>query len=127
MSIYATMECLKFPINGVFADDEDEWIEVFFQSVPGHIREEGEKWEWLPPPSPDDDTPRAVVIVDTRTEKGTERCGQEYIEPLLILTWDEYQQSHWCHLWSRISEELEKRWHAGYDRSLGQDMHEASQ
>src|SRR3990167_1025519 len=127
MSIYATMECLKFPINGEFAwgEAEGEWIEVLFQGVPGHITYEGPEWEWLPPPSADENTPRAVVVIDARTKKGTERCGQEYVEPLLVLSWTDYQAARWEHLHQRIAEELAKRWHSGFDRSLGSDKLDA--
>jgi len=121
MSIYATMMSLKFPRNGEVGFEEEDWVEVFFQMVPEHIRDEGEGWEWLPSPPEDEDTPRAVVIVTAGCEKGTDRCGQEYVDPLMTLTWVEYEGARWEQLHSRICEELEKRYRATYDSRLGAD------
>ena len=87
MSIYATL--YEFAIRR-FGEDEPHHLAA--QGVPAHIDYTGQGWEWLPPPVPysdDLDVPqsmRAVVIVEHGTAKGTARCGQEYADPLLILS-----------------------------------------
>jgi len=103
MSIYATLWHLKFPRYG---DDHTdcEWIDVIAQGVPAHIGsptpgcgyETGDPYaEFLPPaidlPPDDDGTAlRAVVFVTSETAKGTARSGQEYIDPLLVLSGKAY-------------------------------------
>jgi hypothetical protein len=92
MSIYATLWILKFPALG---DDwlGCEWETVIAQRVPvhigtptpGHGYEAGDPYSTFLPPaiSVDDETVlRAVVIVRERTEK----IGQEYIAPLVVLS-----------------------------------------
>lgn len=103
MSIYATLWKLKFPKEG----DEYlgcDWIEVTAQGVPSHVGspapglgyEDGDPYAgFLPPPvetGRDGDAPfmRAVVFVTEYSIKGTERNGQEYVNPLLVLTGEEY-------------------------------------
>ena len=103
MSIYATLWILKFPKEG---DDYIgcEWIEVIAQGVPPHIGsptpgcgyEDGDPYTaFLPPPVETDENGdakymRAVVFVSEGTPKGTGRSGQEYENPLLVLTGQEY-------------------------------------
>ncbi len=103
MSIYATLWRLKFPRYG---NDHTgcEWVEVLAQGVPAHVGtptpgfgyEAGDPYAaFLPPPvevDAEDDgrALRAVVIVTEGTPKGTHRSGQEYIDPLLVLSGDEY-------------------------------------
>jgi hypothetical protein len=103
MSIYATLWRLKFPRYG---DDHTscEWIEVIAQGVPTHIgaptsgrpgEEEDPYDTFLPPagaiPADDDgQTMRAVVFVKEGTPKGTTRSPQEYVDPLLVLSGQEY-------------------------------------
>jgi hypothetical protein len=115
MSIYATLWRLQFPRYG---DDHAgcEWIEVWAQGVPGHIGtpspgygyEGGDPFgEFLPPPialGPDDqgDKLRAVVIV----RDGTPKEGQRYVNPLLVLTGDEYQKATFEELHTRICDVL---------------------
>jgi hypothetical protein len=116
MSIYATLWTLKFPATG---DDYSgcEWEAVMAQGVPGHIGtptpghgyEAGDPYSnFLPPaiPVPDDDdavTPlRAVVIVREKSEKR----GQEYIDPLLVLSGEEYAASSFESLHERICDAL---------------------
>lgn len=103
MSIYATLWSRKFPRHG----DETldcEWLEVTAQGVPGHIGspaaglgyEEGDPYASFLPPAlvvaTDDDgtTLRAVVFVTEETAQGTERCHEEYVEPLLVISGEEY-------------------------------------
>jgi hypothetical protein len=99
MSIYATLWQLKFPRCG---DDHTdcEWIDVIAQGVPAHIGsltpgcgyETGDPYSTFLPPAvevaPDDDGTalRAVVFVTAETAKGTARSGQEYVNPLLVLS-----------------------------------------
>lgn len=119
MSIYATLWRLKFPRSG---DDHTdcEWGGVLAQGVPAHIGtptpgygyEKGDPYaSFLPPAievSPDEeDLPlRAVVVVTEGTSKGTERSAQEYVNPLLILTGEEYTSLSFGELHERICNAL---------------------
>ena len=99
MSIYATHWILKFPRFGD-AHTGCEWVGVIGQGVPAHIGtptpgygyEAGDPYAaFLPPAIPvredDDDEPlRAMVVV----REGTEKVGQEYVVPLLVLSGVEY-------------------------------------
>lgn len=119
MSIYATLWKLKFPKEGDCHHD-CEWIEVTAQGVPPHIGtptaglgyEDGDPFaELLPPPVQTDeqgDAPfmRAVVFVTEYSLKGTERSGQEYVSPLLVLTGEEYSQISFGDLYARICDAL---------------------
>jgi hypothetical protein len=103
MSIYATLWTLQFPEDG---DEylDCEWIKVTAQGVPAHIGsptpgcgyEDGDPYaDFLPPPVETDENGeaeymRAVVFVTEETRKGTSRSGQEYEDPLLVLTGKEY-------------------------------------
>jgi hypothetical protein len=119
MSIYATLWKLKFPKEG----DEYlgcDWIEVTAQGVPPHIGaptrglgyEDGDPYaDFLPPPvetDPDGDAPfmRAVVFVTEYSIKGTERNGQEYVSPLLVLTGEEYAHTTFDELHRRLCDAL---------------------
>jgi hypothetical protein len=115
MSIYATFWKLKFPKEG---DDVVgcDWIEVIAQAVPPHIGspstdagyESGDPYgAFLPPPvvvDSDGNAPhmRAVVFISEFTQKGTERSGQEYQSPLLVLTGEEYDKITFADLHERI-------------------------
>jgi hypothetical protein len=115
MSIYATLWILKFPALGD-SHSGCEWVTVLAQGVPGHIGtpSEGYGYEsgdpyasFLPPAirvSEDDDAPplRAVVIV----RDGTEKVGQEYIAPLLVLSGAEYAAVSFEALHDRICDAL---------------------
>ena len=119
MSIYATLWTLKFPKEG----DEHlgcEWIEVRAQAVPPHIGsptpgcgyEEGDPYAAFLPPAlatdADGNAPfhRAVVIVTEHSIKGTERSGQEYVSPLLLLTGEQYARLTFPELHERICDAL---------------------
>ena len=115
MSIYATLWRLKFPRYG---DDHTdcEWVDVFAQGVPAHIGsptpgcgyEAGDPYsDFLPPAvevSSDDDgtTLRAVVFVTAGTAKETTRSGQEYINPLLVLSGGAYAALSFGELHERL-------------------------
>jgi hypothetical protein len=49
---------------------------------------------------------RAVVFITELTPKGTERSGQEYQSPLLILTGGEYDKITFADLYERICSAL---------------------
>ena len=115
MSIYATLWMLKFPRQG-HAVPGCDWIRVSAQGVPPHIGaptpgpgyEDGDPYSsFLPPPletnaQGEHEFMRAVVFVTPETKKGTERTPestrsfhsqrspQEYADPLLVLTGEEY-------------------------------------
>jgi len=115
MSIYATLWTLQFPRYG---DDHTgcEWVEVWAQGVPGHIGtptpgygyEAGDPFaDFLPPPivlEADDEGNklRAVVFVRGDTPKDIQR----YVDPLLVLTGEEYERSTFAELHSRICDAL---------------------
>jgi len=119
MSIYATLWSLKFPR---FGDDYVgcEWIRVRAQGVPAHIGtptpgqgyEDGDPYaEFLPPPvavdaDGDGEFMRAVVIVTEETKKGTARSGQEFVNPLLILSGRDYASISFAELHDRICDAL---------------------
>lgn len=119
MSIYATLWCLKFPRYG---DDHTgcEWIEVIAQGVPAHIGSavldslyaDGDPYaSFLPPaitvpPEDEERTMRAVVLITEGTRKGTDRSGQEYVDPLLILSGEEYSAMPFQDLHDRICNAL---------------------
>jgi hypothetical protein len=115
MSIYATLWQLKFPRYG---DDHTdcEWIDVIAQGVLAHIGtptpgcgyETGDPYfAFLPPAvevAPDDDGAalRAVVFVTVGTAKGTGRSGQEYVDPLLVLSGRAYAALSFGELYERL-------------------------
>jgi hypothetical protein len=119
MSIYATLWKLKFPKEGD-VHLNCEWIEVMAQAVPPHIGsptpgngyEGGDLYAAFLPPAletnADGEAPhnRAVVFVTEYTIKGTERCGQEYASPLLVLTGEEYARIMFAELHRRICDAL---------------------
>ena len=118
-SIYATLWHLRFPRYG---DDHSncEWIDVVAQGVPAHIGspthgcgyETGDPYaEFLPPAvevAPDDDGTalRAVVFVTADTAKGTARSGQEYVNPMLVLSGRAYNSLSFRDLHDRIYDAL---------------------
>jgi hypothetical protein len=115
MSIYATLWTLKFPKEG---DDFHgcDWIEVTAQGVPPHIGSttsdtgcgSGDPFSAFLPPAvavnADGEAAhmRAVVFVTEDARKGTERSGQEYQSPLLVLSGEEYDQITFRDLYDRI-------------------------
>jgi len=119
MSIYATLWRLKFPRYG---DDHTgcEWAEVIAQGVPAHIGtltpgygyEAGDPYAaFLPPPiailsDEDEGELRAVVFIKAGTPKGTERSHQEYVNPLLVLSGEEYESLPFPEVHRRICEAL---------------------
>ena len=118
MSIYATLWTLKFPAHGD-AYSGCEWEIVLAQGVLGHIGtptagygyESGDPYaSFLPPAIPmsedeDDLGLRAVVVIRERTEK----IGQEYIGPLVVMSGDEYRAMSFEVLHERICDALRGR------------------
>ncbi len=119
MSIYATLWTLQFPKEG----DSHlgcEWIKVIAQAVPAHVGsptpgcgyEQGDPYSAFLPPAVKTDAggdapyPRAVVFVTEHSIKGTERSGQEYLSPLLVLTGEEYARMSFEELHRRICDAL---------------------
>lgn len=109
MSIYATLWEFKLP-HRHFLDEE--WVSVCGQAVPAHIGHpscypEGDPYAYFLPPVVKEYNPetseapyyRAVVIVMEGRDK---KEGQRYIEPLLVLTGEEYARLTFQELFDRI-------------------------
>ena len=116
MSIYATQWTLKFPR---FGDEHSkcEWVRVIGQGVPNHVGtptdgygyESGDPYSgFLPSAVPVIDEGdegarlRAIVIV----REDTEKVGQEYIGPLVVLSGEEYAATPFQVLHDRICDAL---------------------
>ncbi|HEY7496729.1 MAG TPA: hypothetical protein VIH59_37195 [Candidatus Tectomicrobia bacterium] len=102
MSSYATLWKLIFPRDG---DDYlgCEWITVIAQGVPlpigAHTPEDGyEDGEYA--------YMQEVVFVIEDTSKGTGRSPQEYVQPLLVLTGEEYANMRFETLYTHICNAL---------------------
>ena len=119
MSIYATLWSIRVR-DPASPFSEPRWIEVTAQGVPPHIGsptpgcgyEEGDPYAaFLPPPVETDEEGcaefhRAVVFVTSETRKGTERSPQEYVEPLLVLTGEEYGKITFDDLHRRLQDTI---------------------
>jgi hypothetical protein len=106
MSIYATMAEI-----GIKRFGDKEFIDVVVQGVPPHIDYVGPQWDFLPPPvDPNGTSMRAVFFVEAGDEKGTPRCGQEYVKPLLMLTGKEYDEIRFADLMTRLEEALDAKY-----------------
>ena len=119
MSIYATLWSLRFPRYGDHYVG-CEWVEVTAQGVPAHIGtptpgfgyEDSDPYSnYLPPPlevnaDGDSEFMRAVVIITEETKKGTARSGQEYVNPLLVLSGRDYASISFVDLHERICDAL---------------------
>jgi len=119
MSIYATLWTLRFPKEGDEHLDCD-WIEVSAQAVPAHVGsptpgmgyEDADPYAPFLPPAVATDARgnapfhRAVVFVTEHSIKGTERSGQEYLSPLLMLTGEQYARITFQDLHERLCDAL---------------------
>ena len=129
MSIYASLWSIQVPRDGYIAFEPDDYAEVYAQAVPPHIGHpsvytDGDPYAAFLPPvvqidredEPDWQPYRAVVICAPWTTKGTERSGQEYVNPLLVLTGTEYQTITFQDLMGRILEAMAEQGpkHAGW-------------
>jgi hypothetical protein len=117
MSIYATLWSVQIE-DPAAPLTKPRWVRVTAQAVPPHIGsltpgcgyESGDPYsEFLPPPVQTDEMgnaeyDRAVVFVTDQTKKGTERNGQEYVNPLLIMTGEEYAKIPFDTLLRRLQE-----------------------
>lgn len=114
MSIYATQWILKFPRFGD-AHSECEWVTVLGQGVLAHAGTPAEGYghesddpfaSFLPPPLPVAGGVaghlRALVVV----RESTEKLGQEYVAPLLVLSGAEYAALPFQVLHDRICDAL---------------------
>ncbi len=101
MSIYATIG--EF---GIYSEKDKEIVRVTIQGVPNHIDYIGEAWDWLPPIDKSKKYMRAVVFILDDTVKGTDRCGQEYDNPLLIMSGREYEKAKFTDLMTQLNEAL---------------------
>ena len=100
MSIYATMGQFSVFVN-------DEPFEVWIQGVPPHINY---AWDFLPPPV-DENGPimRAVFFVLKGSKKGTDRCGQEYVDPLWMVTGEKFTKLKFTKVINKMVKEIRKR------------------
>lgn len=106
MSIYATLTEI-----GVKRFGDREFIHIGAQGVPPHIDYIGPGWEFLPPPvDPEGTVMRAVFFVEDGDEKGTDRCAQEYVKPLLMLTGSEYESIRFVDLMQRLEHALDAKY-----------------
>lgn len=105
MSIYATVAELGFKRGG-----DSTYFEILAQAVPPHIVDVGQGWDFLPPPvDPQGRLFRAVFFVVCDDSKGTARSGQEYPNPLLRLTGQEYHDIRFIELIDRLEDALDAR------------------
>lgn len=82
MSIYGTMGA-SWRIDG---------HDVLFQEVNGDITDDGARWAFLSPATRGGyDDFRDVFVVCCCTEKATPRNGQEYIDPLMHMSYRDFR------------------------------------
>jgi hypothetical protein len=106
MSIYATLS--EF---GIKRFEDREFVRILGQGAPPHIDYVGPQWDFLPPPvDPNGSVIRAVFFVEAGDEKGTPRCGQEYVRPLLMLSGKEYEQIRFADLMSQLETALDMKY-----------------
>lgn len=120
MSIYATLWSIQIQ-DPASPWTEPKWVKVTAQAVPPHIGsptpgcgyEEGDPYgEFLPPPMKTNEDGeaeynRAVVFVREGTQKGTARSHQEYVDPLLVLTGEEYAKMPFQTLLDKLEEAIQ--------------------
>ena len=106
MSIYVTIAEI-----GIRRFGDKGFVEILIQGVPPQIDYVGPQWEFLPPPvDPNGSSMRAVFIVEAGDEKGTPRCGQGYVRPLLVLRGKEYDEILFADLISRLDHALDAKY-----------------
>ena len=117
MSIYATLWTIQIQ-DPASPFTSPRWVKVTAQAVPPHIGsptpgcgyEDGDPYgDFLPPPVETDkhgeaEYNRAVVFITDETAKGTERSGQEYVAPLLVLSGEEYANMSFQTLLEQLEE-----------------------
>lgn len=120
MSIYSTIGSLYFATGrrrkrcdhkqDLHAGDrawDNEFAEVYFQGVPGHIGhpEEGyatDPYTWLPPVRKDAEKFRAVVVCGPYTYKK----GQQYFNALETISGEDWETISFGELWGLIETKL---------------------
>jgi hypothetical protein len=106
MSIYATIAEI-----GIKRFGDKEFVDILIQGVPAHMDHVGPQWEFLPPPiDPDSTSMRAVFFIEAGDEKGTPRCAQEYVKPLLMLSGKEYEETCFSDSIARIESALDTKY-----------------
>jgi len=112
MSIYATLWEIKLPKAHRF---DTEWVTVFAQAVPAHIGHpshypDGDPYSDFLPPIVECDPEtgigpfyRAVVIL---VEGRSEKIGQRYSTPLLVLTGEAYVRMSFQELFEAIEQAM---------------------
>jgi hypothetical protein len=119
VSIYATLWEIMVPRRHEF---DDEWVKVFAQAVPAHIGHpseypEGDLYADFLPPVVQDYNPetgeapfhRAIVIVQEGRDK---KDVQRYVDPLLVMSGEEYSRIPFQELLERIHRAM------GWDESV---------
>ena len=112
MSIYATLGSIRIEPSDRDQAEGQDWPEVYFQGVPGHIGHpryysDGDPYgEFLPPPVDDEDALRAVVVV---LKGQAEKDVQRYVRPLLVLTGEEWRTTPFPQLLERIEKAVHER------------------
>lgn len=92
MSIYQTL------CDFALQDSLDDWVVIRVQVVPLHIKDD---FPFLPSME-ESGQYRAVVFV----REGSLKVGQEYQNPLLILSGKEFDDIHFLDLIGRLTEEI---------------------
>lgn len=119
MSIYATLWSIQIQ-DPATPSTMPRWVKVTAQAVPPHIGsptpgcgyEKGDPYgDFLPPPVETNEDGeaeynRAVVFVTDETRKGTPRNGQEYVDPLLVLTGQQYAKMPFQTLLEKLEEAI---------------------
>ena len=106
MSIYATLAEI-----GITRLGDKDFVHILIQGVPPQIDYVGPAWEFLPPPvDPHGSEMCAVFVVEAGDDKGTPRCGQEYVKPLLVLTGKEYDGIRFTELISRLEDAVDAKY-----------------
>jgi hypothetical protein len=106
MSIYATIGEI-----GIRRFGDKAFVAILIQGVPAHIDYVGAQWDFLPPPvDPEGSTMRAVFFVEPGDEKGTYRCGQEYLKSLLMLTGADYEAIRFVDLMTKLEDALDRKY-----------------
>jgi hypothetical protein len=119
MSIYATLWSIQIQ-DPASPSSMPRWVTVTAQAAPPHIGsptpgcgyEAGDPYgDFLSPPvytneHGEAEYNRAVVFITDSTKKGTAGSGQEYVDPLLVLSGDEYAQMPFQTLLDKLEEAI---------------------
>jgi hypothetical protein len=119
MSIYATLWSIQIQ-DPASSFTDPRWVTVTAQAVPPHIGsptpgcgyEKGDPYaDFLPlavatDENGDAEYNRAVVFITEETRKGTLRSGQEYVDPLFVLSGEEYAKMPFQTLLERLEEAI---------------------